>query len=195
MSVEAGTAPESRSRRISRTRWLTIGVVFALVLAAGTVAWKWRHPDVSFEYGYGMAMTRDVGSAVWTTLADSDEPGGSPVTFTSLEPIFEQDGAEATVEYIICELDPTALEEDRVGGFGYGLATRYVERYCASTRPAEGADLILGTDIRQELLVGITSTQPGRTVIAGHHVSYRVGWQRGSSVIDVTTELTARQPN
>ena len=194
MSVEADTAAESRRHRLPRTRLLTIGVVFALVLAASIVGWKWRHPDVSFEYGYGMSMTRNVGSTVWTTLADSDEPGGSPITFTGLEPIFKQDGAEATVEYLICELDPAALEEDRVGGFGYGLPTRYVDRYCLSTQPAEGADLILRTDVRQELLVGITSTQPGRTVISGHHVDYRVGWQRGRSDIDVTTRLTARPP-
>jgi hypothetical protein len=147
---------------------------------------------VSFESGYGMAMTRDVGFTVWTTLVHSEERGGSPITFTGLEPVFKKDGAEVTVEYIVCDLDPAALEEDRVGGFGYGLPTRYVERYCASTRPAEGADLIPGTDVRQELLVGITSTQPGRTVITGHHVSYRAGWQRGSSVIDVTTKLRAR---
>jgi hypothetical protein len=195
MSLEADAASESRRHRLPRTRLLTIGVVCAVVLAAGIVGWRWRHPDVSFEYGYGMSMTRDVGSTVWTTLADSDEPGGSPITFTGLEPIFKQDGAEATVEYVICELDPTALEEDRVGGFGYGLPTRYVERYCLRTSPAEGADLVLRTDVRQELLAGITATQPGRTVISGHHVTYRMGWQRGSGDIGVTTQLTARQPN
>lgn len=194
MSVEADAATESRWHRPPRTRLLTIGAVFALVLAASIVGWKSRHPDVRFEYGYGVSMTRNVGSTVWTTLADSDEPGGWPNTFTHLEPIFQQDGTEATVEYLICELDPDALEEDRVGGFGYGLPTRYVERYCLSTQPAEGADLILRTDVRQELLVGITSTQPGRTVISGHHVDYQVGWQRGRSDIDVTTQLTARQP-
>jgi len=97
------------------------------------------------------------------------------------------------VEYVICDLDPVALEEDRVGGFGYGLPTRWVKRYCASTRPAEGADLVLRTDQRQELLVGITGTRPGRTVITGHDVSYRVGWQRGSSEIAVSTRLTARR--
>lgn len=194
MSVDAEAAPEHRRYRLSRARWLSIGVVFALVLAASIVTWKWRHPDVSFRYGYGIAMTRSVGSTVWTTLADSDEPGGgSAITFTSLEPIFKKDGTRATVEYIICELDPATLEEDRVGAFGYGLTTRYVERYCTSTRPAEGAALILRTNIRQELLVGITPTQPGRTVITGHHVTYRVGWQHGSGDIDVTTRLTTRQ--
>ena len=194
MSVEADAAPESRRHGLPRSRLLTIGAVFALVLAASIAGWKWRHPDVLFEYGYGVSMTRPVGSTVWTTLADSDEPGGSPITFTHLEPVFKQDGAEVTVEYLICELDPAALEEDRVSGFGYGLPTRYVDRYCMSTSPAEGADLILRTGVRQELLVGITSTQPGRTVISGHHVDDRVGWQRGRGDIHVRTQLTARQP-
>lgn len=194
MSVEADAAPESRRHGLPRSRLLTTGAVFALVLAASIAGWKWRHPDVLFEYGYGVSLTRTVGSTVWTTLADSDEPGGSPITFTHLEPVFKQDGAEVTVEYLICELDPAALEEDRVSGFGYGLPTRYVERYCMSTSPAEGADLILRTGVRQELLVGITSTQPGRTVISGHHVDDRVGWQRGRGDIHVRTQLTARQP-
>lgn len=192
MSVATDAAPGPRTRRLSGRRRFATGVVLVLVVAAGALAWTSRHPDVSFDYGYGMEMTRDVGFTVWTTLGDSDRPGDSPITFTGLEPRFEQDGAAVTVEYVVCDLDPVALEENGVSGFGYGGPTRWVERYCASTRPAEGADLVLRTGQRQELLVGITGTRPGRTVITGHHVSYRVGWQRGSSEIAVSTLLTAR---
>jgi hypothetical protein len=194
MPVETEAASEPRTRRLSRGHWLATGVALLLVVATGAAVWTWRHPDVSFEYGYGMTMTRDVGFTVWTTLGDSDRPGDSPITFTDLEPRFRQDGAGVQVEYLICDLDPVALEEHGVGGFGYGGPTRWVERYCASTRPADGGDLVLRTDTRQELLVGITATRPGRTVITGHHVTYRVGWQRGSSEIAVSTRLTARRP-
>ena len=132
MPVEADAAPESRRHRLPRSRLLTIGAAFALVLAASIVGWKWRHPDVSFEYGYGMSMTRNVGATVWTTLADSDEPVTRRLHCDSWSHL-QTGWAEATVEYVICELDPAALAEDRVGGFGYGLPTRYVERYCLST--------------------------------------------------------------
>ena len=193
MSVDAEVASEPRIRRLSRRQWLAGGVALVLVLAAGAVAWTWRHPDVSFDYGYGMGYAADVGSTAWTTLADSDEPGGSAISFTSIEPRFRQDGAAVEVEYLICELDRVALEEDGVTGFGYGGPTRMVKRYCASTRPAEGGDLVLRSDTRQQLLVGITPTRPGRTVITGHDVTYRVGWQRGSGLIHVFTRVTARR--
>ena len=194
MPVETEAVSEPWTRRPTRRHRLATAVALLLVLATGAVVWTWRHPDVSFEYGYGMTMTRDVGFTVWTTLADSDRPGDSPITFTDLEPRFRQDGAAVRVEYLICDLDPVVLEGDRVSGFGYGGPTRWVKRYCASTRPAEGGDLVLRSDTRQELLVGITATRPGRTVITGHHVGYRVGWQRGSSEIAVSTRLTARRP-
>ena len=195
MAPSDKTSPASRPSRLLRKRWRVIGVAIALVVGISALAWEWRHPDVSFEYGYGIGIKRDVGDTVWTTLGDSDRPGSSPITFTSLKPIFKNNGAAVTVEYIICELDPVALEEEGVGGFGYGLPTRYVNRYCKSTRPAKGADFTLGSSTRQELLVGITPTQPGRTAISGHHVSYRAGWQRGSSDIHVAANLKAGQAN
>lgn len=170
-----------------------IGVAIVLVVGVGALAWEWRHPEVSFDDGYGIGSDRRVGETVWTTLADSDELGSSPVTFTSLEPIFENDGAAVTVEYLICELDPVVLEEEGVDGFGYGGRTRDVERYCASTRPARRADLTHRSGTRQELLVGVTPTRPGETLISGHHVAYRVGWQRGSSDIQVEVDVRVRR--
>lgn len=140
MSVDAEAAPDSRNGRRPRLpgkRRLLVGLALAGLLVVGAGAWASRHSDVPFDDGYGIEGTRDVGFTVWTTLADSDSAGGSPVTFTSLEPRLRQDGAAVEVEYVICELDPVALEKDRVGGFGYGLPTRFVERLCASTRPAE----------------------------------------------------------
>jgi len=196
MSVDAEAAPDPRNGRRPRLpgkRRLLVGLALAGLLVVGAGAWASRHSDVPFDDGYGIEGTRDVGFTVWTTLADSDPAGGSPVTFTSLEPRLRQDGAAVEVEYVICELDPVALEKDRVGGFGYGLPTRVVERLCASTGPAEGGQLVLGADTRQELLVGITATRPGRTVISGHQATYRVGWWRGSRDIAVTTRLTARR--
>lgn len=191
MTIEADPATGAESDRAHRRRWVMGGAALALLLVASLGSWWSRHPDVSFENGYGIGMTRDVGFTVWAPLGDSDQPGGSP-TFTGLEPIFHQDGAEVRVEYLLCELDPVVLEEDRVGGFGYGLSTRDLRRYCRITRPALGAELEMRTDVRHELLAGITATRPGRTVITGHRVSYRVGWQRGSSDIGVSTRLTAR---
>ena len=188
--AETEAVPESRTRRL-RTRWLLSGLAIALVIGAGT--WARSHADVPFDAGYGMSMTRPVGFTVWTTLGASDRVGDSPITFTDLRPRFRQDGAAVRVDYVICDLDPVALEKDGVSTFGYGGSTRWVERYCTDTRPAVGADLAKRSDQRQELLVGITATRPGRTVITGHDASYRVGWRHGSSDIAVSTRLTVRR--
>lgn len=183
--------PEPQPGR-SRRRWLLAGLAVAVVLPLGAVAWAWRHPDQSFPGGYGMKVQRQVGQPVWTTLVHSGTPGAKPVSITSLEPRFETDGTEAIVKYIICELDPEVLSTDEVGGFGYGLRARDVERYCTRTRPATGASFPLRSQPPQELLVGVTPTRPGRTVILSHRMSFRVGWQRGSEEIDVELQLVAR---
>ena len=195
MTVDAGSTPEAAPPRSAWRRWLARGVVLCLALAAGLVGWTWTHPDVpTFEYSYGISARRPVGTTLYTVLADTNRPGRSSITITGLEPIMNQDGARVDVEYLICDLDPVVLEKEGVEGFGFGGSSAAVARYCTSTRPAEDADLTLRADVRQALLVGITPTRPGRTVISGHHVTYRVGWQRGSSDIDVEIKLVGRRP-
>jgi hypothetical protein len=47
----------------------------------------------------------------------------------------------------------------------------------------------LGTDPGHELLVGVTPTRPGRTVIQSHRIQFREGWQKGSDDIHVEVVL------
>jgi hypothetical protein len=183
--VPAAPAPQWR-------RWGLLAAAFSLVVAAGVLAWERSHPDVAFDYGYGIGMKRAVGSTVWTTLADSESLGSSAITFTELDPVFERDGAAVNVEYLVCALDEEALAEDGVGSFGYGLRDQAVRRSCTATSPARGAQLVAEPGVRRELLVGITATQPGRTVISAHRAAYDAGWRRGSSDILVETDLRSR---
>ena len=193
MDIETNdeNAVERGSDRARRKRRGLIGLVLVLVLAAagGALAWEWRHAEADFSYGYGIKPVIKVDQRVWTTLADSESQASDVITFSDLEPIFETDGTKATVEYLVCELDPVVLEKEGVGGFGYGMRDVYVDQVCADTWPAVGADLTRSPGVRQELLVGITPTRRGRTVITGHHVTYREGWRRGSSDIHVETVL------
>lgn len=126
---------------------------------------------------------------MWTTLVHSNQPGATRVRITGLEPVIDVDGAAVQVEYVICELDEEALAADGVSGFGYGVPARDVERYCARTTPAENAVLHLRSEPREELIVGVSPTRPGRTVITGHQISFRVGWQRGTDEIDVNVTI------
>jgi len=49
----------------------------------------------------------------------------------------------------------------------------------------------LGTDPGRELLVGVTPTRPGRTVIQSHRIQFKEGWQQGSDDIHVEVVLKA----
>ena len=195
MSTSTVTSDPVEPERLpgrSRRRWWLAGLAVAVVVSVGAVAWVWRHPDQSFSGSYGMEVRRPVGHTVWTTLVHSGEPGADKISISSLEPHFETDGAEATVEYVICELDPEVLDRDGVGGFGYGLRDRDVERYCTRTRPAVGATFALRSQPPEELLVGVTPTRDGRTVITGHRMTFGVGWQRGTAELDVELRIIAR---
>ena len=97
------------------------------------------------------------------------------------------------MEYLVCALDEEALVKAGVGGFGHGLRDQAVRRSCGTTSPALGARLVAEPGVRRELLVGITATQPGRTIISGHRATYDAGWRRGSSDILVETDLRATQ--
>lgn len=180
-----------RGRRLRR-RGVLAGLVVVVALSLGALAWAWRHPDQSFDGGYGMTVRRQVGQPVWTTLVHTGTPGAERVSISSLEPRVATDGTEAVVEYVICELDPRVLDAQGVGGFGYGMHAQDVRRYCLRTRPAEGATLPLRSDPPQEVLLGVTPTRPGRTVISGHRMSFGVGWRRGSAELDVALVVVAR---
>lgn len=81
MSNDASATPRPRWRR-----WGLLAAALSLVVAAGVLAWERSHPDVAFDYGYGIGSKRAVGETVWTTLADSESLGSSALTFTSSSP-------------------------------------------------------------------------------------------------------------
>lgn len=192
-AVDQAPGDELASERAPRRRRLLAGLVAVVLVALAATAWFWLHPSQSFPGGYGMKVERKVGQTVWNTLVHTGTPGAEEVTITGLEPEFRRDGAAATVEYLICELDPAVLAEEGVVGFGAGLRSRAVDRYCTSTRPAVGATFRLRSQPPEEVLVGVTPTRPGRTAIARHHMSFDVGWQRGSDEIDVDVVVVARR--
>ena len=85
-----------------------------------------------------------------------------------------------------------ALAADGVSSAGYGMLDRHTRHYCTRLVPAEGASMRLGNEPGQELLVGITTTRPGRSVIRGHRIEFSEGWRRGSADIQVSVVVKAR---
>lgn len=164
-------------------------MVVAALVAVAALGWAWRHPGVTFHVSYGLKVEREVSETAWTSVIPPGTTGADEVTLTALEPRFASDSAAATVEYLVCDLDPAVLAADGVGSFGFGMPDDEVDRTCASTRPAEGAVLHLQREAHEELIVGITPTRPGRVRILAHDVGFRVGWRRGADRIGVEVVL------
>jgi hypothetical protein len=167
---------------------MAMGVAVLVLATCGAVWWR-SHPDQPFTGSYGMGTKRHVGHPVWTVLVHWSEVDATGVTIRSIEPEFGVNTSDAKVEYILCEL-PEPINKDGVyESFGYGMHARRVDRFCISTRPAEGADMKLWADKREELLVGVTPTRPGRTLIKSHRVSFDDGWQRGRDEVGVEIKV------
>ena len=50
----------------------------------------------------------------------------------------------------------------------------------------------LGAKHGQELLVGITTTKPGRSVVRSHRIEFSEGWRHGTADIHVEVDTKAR---
>ena len=166
------------------------GVVTALALVAG-VTWFLRAPDRAFEAGYGIALKRPVGLRVWTVLEHGRTAAPGTIHIDRIEPVVTDDGAAVDVDYAICHLDPELLAADGVSGSGYGMPDRDARRYCTRLVPAEGATMRLGTNPGQELLVGVTTTRPGRSVIRSHRIEFSEGWRDGTADIHASVVIRA----
>jgi hypothetical protein len=167
--------------------------IATLAAAMGATAWWSTHPPQILAGGYGFESSRDPGQTVWTSLIRSQTDGPKEVLIAGLTPRVQKDTSGAGVEYLICVLDTKVLADEGVGGFMFGGRDRDVDHYCTRTRPAIGSTLHLRANPPEEIIVGITPTQQGRSVIADHRIDYTVGWQRGHATINVSTNIMAPQ--
>jgi hypothetical protein len=178
-------------RRPRGRRIVQASLVLAVVLVVTATVWVWRHPDRTFDSGYGVGARRAVGKTLWTPLEEGRAAAPGEIYIESIEPRMKSDGAAVVVEYAICDLDPATLAAEGVGASPYGGRDRDLDRYCTRVVPAEGASMRLGTDPGRELLVGVTPTRPGRTVIQSHRIEFREGWQKGSADVHVGVVVNA----
>lgn len=165
----------------------------ALSAGIGAAGWWSIHPPQILAGGYGFESSRDPGQTVWTSLVHSQTDGAEELFIDGLTPRVQKDTSGAAVEYLICVLDTGVLADEGVGGFMVGGRDRDVDHYCSRTRPAIGSTVHLRADPPEEIIVGITPTQQGRSVIADHRIAYKVGWQRGHTSINVSTNISSPQ--
>lgn len=185
---DARSAPASR--RIRR-RILEVVVVATVGMIAATT-WFLRAPDRTFEAGYGIELKRAIGDRIWTVLEHGQTAAPGTIDIEGIEPNVTSDGAAVKVDYAVCHLDPTVLAAERVSSSGYGMRDHHVRRYCTRLVPAEAASMQLGTKPGQELLVGVTPTRPGRSIIRSHLIEFSEGWRQGTAEIHASVDIKAR---
>jgi hypothetical protein len=178
-----------RKARLRHVLWA--GSLVTVLLVAAVVAWQWRHPDRSFDAGYGIELERAVGVRLWTVLEHGQTATPGTIEIRDIEPHVTRDQASLEVEYVICHLDADAIESGTTS-VGYGMPDEVMSSVCVEVESAEGATMRLGEGAGQELLVGVTATRPGRSVIDTHRIRFGEGWQQGAAAIHVGVNLTAR---
>lgn len=156
--------------------WRRPAAVGALVVAA-VGGWWGSHPRAFPEAGgaeQGATVPVDGERSVvlgvsWPSAAARSRT----VAISSAEANEVSDGAAARVEVLLCTLDPSRL--GAIGSVSAGEASQW----CSTLVPARGVRLRLGADARQQLVVRVTPTRPGRVRIHGVHVRYRDGVRFG----------------
>lgn len=185
-------ARSAQAGRPIRRRILQAVAVTATVGLIVATTWFMRGPDRAFEAGYGIELERAMGHRIWTVLEHGQTAAPGTIDIDSINPNVTRDGAAVQVNYAVCQLDAQVLAAEGVSGSGYGMRDHHVRRYCTRLVPAEGATMRLGTKPGQELLVGVTTTQPGRSVIRSHRIEFHEGWRRGAAEIHASVDITAR---
>lgn len=190
-----GVSPQGGSPKppAPRDRRLLVRRLVALLVAAVAVGLGWvlSAPTHEFRAGYGMELERSTGTRIWAVLEHSQNQEPGVLSIHNIEPELTRDGAGVKVEYVVCHHDPGAMQAGTTS-VGYGMRDSHVLRVCDRLVPAAGASFELGAVPGQELLVGVTTTRPGRSVVRSHRIEFSQGWRHGSDVIHVEVIVAAR---
>jgi hypothetical protein len=164
--------------------------VAAIVLAVvGFELWQqWRSPAAFGESHEVYQDDGSVGEPLYVGISHDRRAADGSVTIHGAEADVARDEAAARVEYFVCTVDPTS----GVGSIGAVDATM-IARECTTLDPVTGGVLDLNADPRQQVVMGVTATRPGTTVVRGTALSYTHGWQRGTQYLDVGLRLTAAE--
>jgi hypothetical protein len=159
------------------------------MLVAGWFAWDWwTHPTQLGPAGnrfwsrQGAGGLRPLHVAVtMPTLNDERET----LTVTRVEANVAADSADAVVIFTVCTLRP--------GQDPIMSAHGRLDAYCAATRPADGAELVLGPHGQGDyLIMTLTPSRPGVVRVPSVDVTYRHGWNRLRQHGTETTGMSVR---
>lgn len=183
MQPEPTTAPPTR-RPLLRRLAVAAGVL-ALVGGVAAAGWTWRHPHAFDETGGGTVGMVDVpvGQAAYFGMT-FDEPDASGTVAIDSAAAHIDGSAEASVDYLVCTADP-AGEPGMIGS----ASESDISEFCPTLEPLEGATYEFNATPRQQLVLAITPSGPGRVRVDDVELSYRDGWQRGTQHLGEVFEV------
>jgi hypothetical protein len=151
--------------------------------------WEWRHPQAFHEYGgWGVgnrALPRDNALIVGMTYQPLDATGTVSIHAARAKVVVNT--AAATFDYYVCTVD-TSQGIVAIGS----MFESDLDKDCSSVVDVEGATLDLDVDAHQQVVLSVTTHQPGRVVVRGMEVDYSTGWRSGTQLVGGEVRLRTR---
>lgn len=161
---------------------MAVLLAVAVLAAAGVVGWRWRHPTAfdSYTSHAEVSMRGQVAETVYVqaVIPKIGDHGQVIIKDASVRGL--PNGSDVTIDYVLCTVN---------WNDGPLAAGREVDmpQGCTSVVPAVGADMAVG---EQELMVAVTSSQPGVFRMQGVDVTYTDGWQTGTQHVGVRMRVS-----
>jgi hypothetical protein len=162
-------------RRRTGGRWLWLGAAIVLVVV---LVWWLTHPGGFAGRGQVDAETPRGQSAFFGILGPSSDSGRTlRINHASARVVHAPDDTET--EVLICRGGGIAVSAD-------------AHAFCNELVPAKGETLHYGNAQMEQLILRVTSQNPGTVDIDGVDLNFRDGLQFGSVVVGPHITLTVR---
>jgi hypothetical protein len=151
----------------------------AVLAAASTIAWVWRHPTAFPTVPTEVSASNDqwpVGQTIYVGMTYPFHRGEAAVTIHAAEANVVENTADATVSFGMCGLKPN-------GGAIGSVRTSDILKYCETWESIDGQRLTSDIGSLEQLLMKVTPRQRGNVEIAGATVTYSQDWQDGTQDI------------
>jgi len=171
MTSDATRPGDLEAGPVRGVRWLLgAGVVAAIAV----VAWWVTHPAALPTTEQPRTATTAVGTTVYVGVLGPTENGARTLHVHGADVSATDDGPDADVAAWVC----------RGGSIAQSTGP---ERFCDAVLPAEGTELRLGGG--DQLLVSVTSDEPGTVTVPRVELAFRDGFQWGSQVAGSPLEV------
>lgn len=168
-----------------RRRALVAAAALATVAVAAWGGWERQHPTTFTNNGISEGIDLRPGPGTiyfgvnWPRNPDHD------VVIRAADVDVTADTAASDVAVVVCV--PAGPDSAHLGN----AFESSISKFCSRLVPVGPADVVLSSTRKDQLLIRLSTTRPGRVKIAGVDLHYRDGWRQGHQ--DVAAEVRATQ--